>query len=84
MLKVGASSVLEIPFQAYPLPKVTWTFNGGLLPSTTRFTSDTIFGMTALRMAKVVKKDTGKLAVKIENEFGSKMFNVALTVIGKY
>ena len=36
-LKAGTSAVLEIPFQAYPMPKAIWKFKNGELPDSRRF-----------------------------------------------
>jgi len=81
-LNAGASHVLELPFSANPMPKVTWTFNDGNLPDAQRFKSQTIIGMTSLTMAKVVLKDAGNYKVTLENENGQSSFTVTLIVLG--
>ena len=52
-LKAGTSTVIEIPFQAHPMPTVVWKFKNGELPDSRRFREDTIMGMTSLSMSKV-------------------------------
>jgi len=74
--------VLELPFTANPLPKVTWTYNDGSLPDAKRFKSQTISGMTSLQMAKVVLKDAGNYKVTLENDSGQMSFTVKLIVLG--
>ena len=81
-LNAGASHVLELPFTANPMPKVTWTYNDGSLPDAKRFKSQTISGMTSLTMAKVVLKDAGNYKVTMENENGQASFTVKLIVLG--
>jgi len=81
-LNAGASHVLELPFSANPMPKVTWTFNDSSLPDAKRFKSTTIIGMTSLTMAKVVLKDAGNYTVTLENENGQATFTVKLIVLG--
>ena len=81
-LNAGASHVLELPFSANPMPKVTWTFNDSSLPDAKRFKSTTIIGMTSLTMAKVVLKDAGHYKVTLENENGQTTFTVKLIVLG--
>ena len=81
-LNVGASHVLELPFSANPMPKVTWTYNDTNLPDAKRFKSTTIIGMTSLTMAKVILKDAGNYKVTLENENGQASFTVKLIVLG--
>ena len=52
-LKAGTSTVIEIPFQAHPMPKAIWKFKNGDLPDARRFKMDTKKGMTTLSMSKV-------------------------------
>ena len=82
-LNLGASHVVELPFTAQPMPKVTWTFNDDSLPDAKRFKSTTIIGMTSLTMAKVVLKDAGSYKVTMENENGQATFTVKLIVLGR-
>ena len=82
-LNAGSSTALEIPFTANPLPKVTWTYNGGSLPDKKRFNSQTITCMTSLTMAKVVLKDAGDYTVTMENENGQATFTTKLIVLGE-
>ena len=81
-LNAGSSHVLELPFSANPMPKVTWTYNDNSLPDAKRFKSQTVIGMTSLTMAKVVLKDAGNYKVTLENENGQASFTVKLIVLG--
>ena len=81
-LNAGASHVLELPFSANPMPKVTWTYNDAGLPDAKRFKSQTVSGMTSLTMAKVVLKDAGDYKVTLENDSGQASWTVKLIVLG--
>ena len=82
VLRAGSSTAIEIPFSANPMPKVKWTFNNGAFTDTRRFKDETIIGMTSLTMAKVLRKDSGKYAVTMENKFGKASLTIKVTVIG--
>ena len=82
-LKVGASTAIEIPFSAYPMPKVQWRFNGGKLPDPRRFKPETIIGMTSMTIAKVVRKDSGQYTLALENEHGKCDCKFTLVVLGR-
>ena len=82
-LPVGSSTAIEVPFAASPQPTVTWSFNGGKLPDPKRFKTDTITAMTALTMAKLVRKDAGTYSLVVENEHGKCELTVTLVVLGK-
>lgn len=82
-LRVGASTAVEIPFHASPQPKVTWTYNGGKLPDPRRIKTDSITNMTSMTMAKVIRKDSGKYAVAIENELGKCDLIITVIVLGR-
>ena len=53
-LKVGTSTVIEIPFQAHPMPKAVWKYKNGALPDSRRFKVDTKKGITTMSMSKVL------------------------------
>lgn len=82
-LRVGQSTAVEIPFCASPQPKVTWTYNGGKLPDPKRIKTDTINNMTSMTMAKVIRKDSGKYAVAMENELGKCDLVITVIVLGQ-
>ena len=52
-LKAGTGTVIEIPFQAHPMPSVAWKFKNGDLPDRKRFKEDTKTNMTSLSISKV-------------------------------
>jgi titin len=81
-LKTGGSHAIEIPFSAYPMPKVEWHFKTGKLPDAKRFKPETIIGMTAMTIAKVVRKDSGIYTLTLENEHGKCDCKFTLIVLG--
>ena len=52
-LKAGTGTVIELPFQAHPMPSAVWKFKNGDLPDRKRFKEDTKPGMTSLSMSRV-------------------------------
>ena len=82
-LRSGASAALELPFTGCPQPEVKWTHKGGRLPDSRRFKIDTIYNMTSMTMAKVVKADAGDYNLTLANPYGKVSWNVKLTVLGK-
>ena len=90
ILKVGASTVVEVPFVASPKPTITWTWKspveGSSVETTTlpRFKPDTaVGGLTSLPMNKVKREDAGDYKVTIENEIGDVSLTVHLVVLDK-
>ena len=83
-LKAGQSTAIEIPFCGHPQPKVKWTFNGGKFTDAKRIKDETIYNMTSLTLAKVIRKDTGKYTVTMENEFGKASVSININVLGMY
>ena len=82
-MKKGQSFVIEIPFNAFPRPKVTWTIDNKPITSKRNFKVDLIDGMTSLSVTKVQPEDAGQLCVVIENDHGKCTQTVKLIVIGK-
>ena len=83
-LPAGSSKVIEIPFTAHPQPSVTWSYNGAKFSESKRVKEETVNNFTSLRMAKVIRDDTGSYKVTLKNEFGECAFTVKVTVIGKF
>ena len=83
-LKTGDTHSIQIPFSAYPMPKVSWKFKGGKLPDPRRFTEETIIGLITLRLSKVQRTDSGDYTLHVENEFGSTSCKVKVIVTGKH
>ncbi|XP_074642623.1 twitchin-like [Tubulanus polymorphus] len=83
VMKTGTSTVVEIPFSAAPMPKIIWSFNDGQFPDAKRIREETIPGMTALTLGKVVRTDAGEYTLVIENEFGSSTLTITLIVLDK-
>ena len=82
-LKASQSTAIEIPFSGYPQPDVTWTFNDKKLPDPKRIKTETIIGMSALTMAKVLRNDTGSYKITVTNEHGECSFTIRVIVLGK-
>ena len=83
VMKAGASTVIEIPFEASPMPEVSWKFKGGRMPDSRRFKEETIRGMTSLILSKVVASDAGEYTLNMENPFGRDLLTVRLVVLGR-
>ena len=83
ILRSGSSAVLEVPFNGCPQPEVSWTHKGGRLPDSRRFKVDTIYNMTSMTMAKVVKGEAGDYNVSLSNPYGKVSWSVKLIVLGK-
>ena len=83
-LKAGETHSIQVPFSAYPMPKVSWKFKGGRLPDARRFMEETIIGLITLRLSKVQRTDSGDYTLHVENEFGSTSCKVKVVVTGEH
>ena len=83
-MKANTSKVIEVPFCASPMPKVSWSFNGGKFTDEKRITVETIRGMTALTISRAVRKDAGQYQLKIENNLGTVTLDVQVIVLGEF
>ena len=82
-LKRGQSTAFEIPFKGNPQPSVKWTYNEGDLPDKKRMEVQTIHNMTTVRLAKVVRSDTGEYTLTLENPVGKATLTIKMNVLGK-
>ena len=82
-MKKGQSFVIEVPFNAFPRPKVEWTFNSKPIKDKRNFKVDLIDGMTSVAVSKVQPEDAGKLCVEISNDHGKCTHTTTIIVIGK-
>ena len=82
-LKRGQSTAFEIPFKGQPQPSVKWTYNDGELPDKKRMEVETIRNMTTVRLAKVVRSDTGEYTLTLENTVGKATLTIKMNVLGK-
>lgn len=82
ILKAGQSTAIEVPFSGFPQPDVKWSFNDAKLPDAKRIKTETIIGMSALTMAKVIRKDSGNYKITVTNEHGQCSFTVKVIVLG--
>ena len=80
-LKAGTATVMELPFNAHPMPDVEWTFKDEPI-SDKRFQEETIYGLTCLRLKKVVRSDSGDYVVTVTNPYGECSLTVKVIVIG--
>ena len=83
-MKVGGGTAIEVPFSAYPMPKVEWKFRDGRLPDSTRFKCETIIGMTSMVIVKAKRSDSGDYTLALENEHGKADVKVKVIVQGEY
>lgn len=83
IMKVKTSKVIEVPFVASPMPKITWAFNDGKFSDEKRVTVETIRGMTALTISRAERQDAGDYTLKIENKFGKINMTVHVKVLDK-
>ena len=65
------------------MPNVIWQYNNKSLPDPLRIKHESIYGMTALTMAKVKKSDAGNYSVSLENQFGKASVTVKVKIMGK-
>jgi hypothetical protein len=84
IMKVKTSKVIEVPFVASPMPKITWAFNDGKFSDERRVTVETIRGMTALTISRAERQDAGDYTLKIENKFGTISMMIHVRVLGKF
>ena len=82
-LKVGSAKALEIPYSGNPYPTVSWSYNDGAMPDKKRFKEETIYGMTCVRMSKVVRSDSGNYKVVLKNDYGNCEHIIKVVVMGK-
>ena len=84
IVKAGKSLALEIPFNGSPEPTVTWTYNGGDLPSKKRMVEETVSGLTCLRLSKVQRSDSGDYNLQVVNENGKVEVTIKVIVLGMW
>jgi len=83
ILKAGTSAVIEIPFVGSPVPTIVWQYKNGKLPDTKRFKTETVVNITTLKLTKVIRTDSGKYTVALENEFGKTNVTIEVVVLDK-
>ena len=82
-LKAGSATALELPFSGNPQPKVKWTYLGKTMPQDKkRVKEETIYGMTCITLAKVVRSDSGDYKCVLENKCGKAELTVKIVVKG--
>jgi titin len=83
VLRTNSSTIIEVPFQACPMPIITWTFNDGKFSDSRRITEETIRGMSALTISRAERKDAGIYKLVIRNDLGTVKLVVSVIVKDK-
>lgn len=83
ILKAGSSSTVHLPFLAYPLPKSSVSFNGGVVRDVKRISCTVEKTKATLSIKKVEKLDAGDYVIVLENEFGKTTVTIKVVVLGK-
>ncbi|VDD75474.1 unnamed protein product [Mesocestoides corti] len=85
-LTAGKSAVIEVPFAGASTPQVNWSFNGGNLPlgkATTEpmASTETVYGLTSLRLRRVDRSAEGHYLVQVSNELGKAKLELEVRVM---
>ena len=83
VLKSNESKIIEVPFVASPMPKVSWDYNGGKFTDEKRITVQTIRGMTALTISRAQRPDAGEYNLIIKNDIGDVSLTITVLVLGE-
>ena len=84
VLKVGGSTVIEVPFRGSPQPRATWRFEGRQISESRKKHSETIYNMTSLTISRAELDDAGSYTLLLENNFGSAQISIKVIVLGKW
>ena len=79
----GEKFILEIIFDAYPAPKISWFFEDEPIESTEEFKIVIEEQRTMIIVKQAILEDEGEYRVKIENEAGSLISTAYVTVLRK-
>uniref|UniRef100_A0A1I8JGU5 TITIN protein n=1 Tax=Macrostomum lignano TaxID=282301 RepID=A0A1I8JGU5_9PLAT len=81
-IKAGSSKVIEVGYHGCPVPKVSWTFQD--LPlAEGNIVTETVYGLTCMRVTKAKRLNAGLYTVALSNEFGNISMSVKLIVLDK-
>lgn len=83
VLIAGRMTIFEVPFSGWPVPTVSWTFNGQPLVTDKRVHEETISGISCIHVKNSKRSDTGKYSVEIINDLGTVAADIDLLVIDK-
>lgn len=83
VLKAGQMTIFEVPFSGWPVPVVTWMFNGAPLVTDKRVYEETISGISCIHVKNSKRTDTGIYSVEITNDLGTVSADIDLLVIDK-
>lgn len=81
MVKAGDRISFEVPIDASPRPKASWTVEGK--PVGTRADMMTTNTKTTFEIAFSARSDTGRYALTLKNELGEASASAYVTVLGK-
>ena len=84
VVRAGQRISYNIPIEASPRPKVTWTVNGQPIVAGTRADIQTFEKETVFEIPFSVRADTGKYTIKLENDLGFCSASAHVTVLGKF
>ena len=83
-MRAGKSDAIEMPFIAWPQPKIEWSFKGKDLPDTKRFRVSTTDNFTSITLSKVIRSDAGDYKLALENPYGRVEGTIKLQVLGTF
>lgn len=81
VVKAGERISFEVPVEASPRPKATWTVEGK--PVGTRADVMTTNTVTTFEIPFSARSDTGRYALTLKNELGECTASAYVTVLGK-
>ncbi|KAG8239130.1 hypothetical protein J437_LFUL018920 [Ladona fulva] len=83
VVRAGQRISYNIPIEASPRPKVTWTVNGKPIAAGTRADIQTFEKETVFEIPFSVRSDTGKYTIKLENDLGFCSASAHVTVLDR-
>ena len=84
ILTVGEAASINVPFSAYPEPKVTWKLNNMSIVGTRFLRVDTILDKTHLIISHAERMHSGEYSVMLENSAGSVHQKIKVIVLGEF
>ena len=81
VIKVGQSTMFEIPFTGHPQPSISWLFKGEELPKSKRLDVETKPTSTSLKLRNAERGDRGTYSVTAKNEVCEVSADITLDVL---
>jgi len=82
-MNAGTSTTMSTAFSAFPMPKVTLTFNGGDVLDTKRTLFQIGDNKLSFIVREVQKEDAGDYTLTLENEHGKATATIKIYVLGE-